>query len=166
MKFLTLLLVFFFSFSLPNTALAIVYKNTDNVSSPALTTVKKPNFMQKWALKHLAQKLDTTKVYQKAAVETQGDKLANIGFSSSLAGIASLLLLFLMALNRSFNSGLFVALLGYLGFIAILVGLIISIIALTANDITPPGKVKAGWGVGLIGIFLLLFVIVINTLYR
>jgi hypothetical protein len=166
-KTLSLLVLFFLLFS-QNNAFAIVCKNTDTVLqssaiAPVITqNAPKSSFWQRQMRRILTIKQSFENIQKEEKKESQGDKLADIGLKCMGTGVAlSILpiLIFRSSFLGSFN--ILFAILSKLAPIAILVGLILIIVALTSNDLTPEGKKKAKIALGLLGVLLLGYLILL-----
>lgn len=154
MKLLQSICLVFCFLTLQNEAFAIIHKNTDNIfSSQKTALIKKPTLLQRYIAKRIGIKQDTT-INQNALTEqSQGDKLANISLGSTIGGVA---LTTIMTLSG--GEGLIAAILILTGAIALLVGLILAIVALTSKDLTPQGKKRAKGVFWAITIFFALLI--------
>ncbi len=157
MKVFSTIMLTLFLFCTQNTAFAIVVHSNDPVQMTNQTAnmpvakQKKPNFAERFVAKKMAKMFADDK-----SGLSQGDKLATFGFwgvigSVILSTIGSL------AAGASGVPAVFSTIIG----LALLAGLIICIVALTRDDLSPKGKKMAKWGVGIFLTLLLIALILI-----
>lgn len=137
--------------TLQNEAFAIIYKTTDNAFVVA-PHKQKPTLIQKYMAKKIGIKQDTIN-HNQLLEESQGDKLAAISLGSVIGGVVLSIIMIL-----SGGEGLIAAILILTGAIALLVGLILAIVALTSKDLTPQGKKRAKGVFWAITIFFALLI--------
>ena len=162
MKLFNIIVFFVFLIGTQNTAFAIVVHNNDPVqmtNQSANTPVvkeKKPNFAERFVAKKMAKMFKD----DKNAIST-GDKLATYGFW----GILGSIILSSIGSLASGTSGLPTALSTIISLVS-LTGLILCIVALTRDDLTPKGRKMAKWGVGIFLALLLLALLIILSNFK